>query len=252
VPGLVFGLVVTFALSLFLACTFLRRRCRRIGPPFGPRAKYWASFIVISTAFASTGLGALIITASRGPAYVGIIVPGWLWLSRLPPRRDQDMRPRTWSAVLTMPFSRLYERMGDDMEKWSETRLAAARPKPGWIADAAQYYWNQLNRITDPPVRADLDRWLESITHKITVVRLIDLDPGPGRLRAALQAHPSTQNVRKYGEDDPARLALRLETEALNELHLFLTHAYQLGYHKMLIYPFRPSAHRPQVQRAGR
>ena len=38
-----------------------------------------------------------------------------------------------------------------------------------------------------------------------------------------------------------------LETEALNELNLFLSYAYRHGYHDMLIYPFRPSAHRPET-----
>jgi hypothetical protein len=249
-PGWVLSVVVTFALSLLLASAFLRLRCRGIGPPFGRRAKYWALFIVICAAVAATGVGAAILAASRGLVYVGILVPGGLWLTRVPPQRDRDLRPATWSAVLTVPFSRLYERMGDDMENWCQTRLAAARPKPQWIADAAQYYWNQVQRVSDGRVRADLDRWLDSITHKISIVRMIDADVGPDRLRAALQMHASTQNAHKYHEDDPARLARRLETEALNELQLFLTHAYRLGYHKMLIYPFRPSAHRPQAQRA--
>ena len=249
-PGGVSGVVGTFALSLVLAYAFVRMRCRRTGPAFGPRARYWALFIVISTAVVAAGVGAAVAAASRGPAYIGLIVLGGLWLLRLPPQRDLDLRPRTWSAGLTAPFSRLYERMGDDMENWCEARLAAARPRPQYIADAAQYYWHQIRRVTDDRVRADLDRWLDSITHKISIVRMIEQDPGPDRLRTALQLHPSTQNTHKYHEDDPARLARRLETEALNELHLFLAHAYRLGYHKMLIYPFRPSAHRPQAQRA--
>jgi hypothetical protein len=242
-PGWVWGVAGTFGLSLVLACTFLRMRCRRIGAPFGPRAKYWALFIAISTAVASAGVGAAIVAASGGPAWAGIIVSGGLWLIRLPPPRDRD----TWSAV---PFGRLYDRMGDDMENWCEIRLAAAKPRPTWIADAAQYYWNHLSRVTDSRVRADLDRWRDSIEHKIGIVRLVDLDAGPDRLRAALQLHPSTRNSPKHDEDDPPRLARRLETEALNELHLFLAYAYRLGYHKMLIYPFRAGAHRPQAERA--
>lgn len=77
------------------------------------------------------------------------------------------------------------------------------------------------------------------------MVKLVDLEPGSRRLRAALDVHPATQLSRKYREDDPARTAARLETEALNELHLFLAYAYRLGYHDMLIYPYRPGAHRP-------
>jgi hypothetical protein len=152
--------------------------------------------------------------------------------------------------VLTLPFSRLYDRMGDDMQEWCDTRIEAARPRPQWIASAAQYYWNQLGRVTDQRARADLDRWLQSITHKIAMVNLIDLEPGPRRLRASLQLHPSTQLGRRYSEDDPARTARRLETEALNELNLFLAYAYRLGYHTMLVYPYRPSAHRAAARPA--
>ena len=249
-PGLVLGGVVTFAVSLLVACWFLRRRCRGIGPPFGPRARYWAWFIVAATASLSTIVGVLLLATSRVPAYIGILVPGGLWLGKLPPQRDRDVLPRTWPALLTLPFSRLYDRMGDDMQAWCDTRIAAARPRPQWIAAAAQYYWNQMGHVTDRRARADLDRWRDSITHKIAMVNLIDLDPGAGRLRVSLRLHPSTQHARKYSEDDPARTARRLETEALNELNLFLAYAYRHGYHTMLIYPFRPGAHRPQSQPA--
>jgi hypothetical protein len=141
--------------------------------------------------------------------------------------------------------------MGDDMQDWCDTRLRAASAKPQWIADAVNYYYNQVHgRVRDPRARADLERWRESITHKIGIVRLISLDTTEVRLRDALQMHPSTQNMRKYADDDLPRLARRLETEALNELHLFLAYVYRLGYHKLLIYPFRPSAHRMPVRRA--
>ncbi len=247
-PGLVLGGVGTFVVSLIVASIFLRVRCRGTGPPFGRRARYWAWFIVVSTAALAAAVGVLILAASRVPAFVGVIVPGGLWFTKLPPQRDRDMLPRTWSAVLTLPFSRLYDRMGDDMQDWCDTRIEAAKPRPQWIADAAQYYWNQMGRVTDPRARDNLDRWRESIVHKVSMVRLIDLDPGPGRLRAGLQMHSSTAHARKYRDDDQDRLARRLETEALNELHLFLAYAYRLGYHKMLIYPYRPGAHRPAPQ----
>jgi hypothetical protein len=247
-PGLVLGAVGTFALSLILARTFLRMRCRGIGPPFGPRARYWALFIVVGTAAVSTAFGLLVVAVSGGhsaAALAGIIVPPGLQLSKLPPQRDRDMLPRTMAHVLTLPFSRLYDRMGDDMQDWCDTRIAAARPNPRWISDAVQYYWNQMGRVTDQRARGNLDRWRESIVHQIDIVRLIDLDASPARLRASLQLHPSTQHIRKYRDDDLPRLARRLESDALNELNLFLAYAYRLGYHKMLIYPFRPGAHRP-------
>jgi hypothetical protein len=252
------GAVGTFALSLILAYVLLRLRCRKIGTPFGPHARYWASFVVVATAIISTGVGLLIVAASHAhpAALVGVVVPGGLWFRKFPPRRDQDMLPRSAASLLTLPFSHLYDRMGDDMEDWCDTRLRAASPKPEWISDAVIYYDNQVRSglRKNPQARADLERWRNSIEHKITIERMINLDTTEARLRAALQMHPSTQHlpdIGGYTEEDLARLGSRLETEALNELHLYLAYVYRLGYHKMLIYPFRPpAAQRPRVPRA--
>ena len=252
-PSWVVGVVGTFALSLILAYGVLRLRCRGVGPPFGRRAWPWALLIVVATAMLSTGVGLLLVAASRHmpAAYVGIVVPSGLWLSKLPPQRDRDLLHRTLSGVLTLPFSRLYDRMGDDMQGWCEERLQAVAPKPQWIAGAVTYYYDQVQGgLRDGQARADLDRWRESITHKIGIVRLISLDTTPARLQASLAMHPSTQHIRKYADDDLPRLARRLETEALNELHLFLAYVYRLGHHNLLIYPFRPSAHRAPARRA--
>jgi hypothetical protein len=153
--------------------------------------------------------------------------------------------------MLTVPFSHLYDRMGDDMQDWCDVRVRAASVKPQWIADAVVYYHNQMvGRLRDAKACADLDGWQTSIMHKIRIERLIDQDYAPNRLRAELRTHPSTQHVRAYNDDDLMRLARRLESEALNELHLFLAYAYRLGYQKMLIYPFRPSPLATRVHRA--
>jgi hypothetical protein len=251
-PSWVVGGVGTFVLSLVSASWFLRLRCRGIGPPFGPRARYWALFIVVATAILSAGIGLLIIAASHstGAAYVGIVVPGGLGLSRLPPRRDLEMLPTALSSLLTLPFSRLYDRMGDDMQDWCDTRLAAASGEPQWIAGAVTYYYNQVSGLLrDDEERACLGGWQESITHKIRIVELINRDASAARLRAALQLHTSTQ-LRKYSDNDLPRLARRLETEALNELNLFLVRVYRLGYHKLLIYPSRPTAGEIRALRA--
>jgi hypothetical protein len=253
-PSWVASVTGTFVLSFILAYGFLRLRCRGIGPPFGPRARYWAFFIVVATTVTSTGVGLLIVISSNHvPAYVAIIVPSGLWLRKLPPQRDRDMLPRSLTSLLNLPFSHLYDRMGDDMDAWCDTRLRATSPNPQWISDAAQYYYNQVaSRPREWRARANLDRWLDSIANKISIVRLINLDADPGRLRAALQVNPSTQSVSKYNDADLPRLALRLETEALNELHLFLAYVYRLGYHKMLIYPFRPPLQRVSASRFSR
>jgi hypothetical protein len=189
----------------------------------------------------------LIVAASHhvDAAYIGILVPSALWLSKLPPQGDRLSSGRTFSiGVLTVPFGRLYERMGDDMLDWCDTRIRAASAKPQWIADAVTYYYDQVRGVKDGRTRADLSRWQESITHKIGIVRLIGLDTTPARLQESLARHPSTQHTRKYADDDLPRLARRMESDALNELNLFLACVYRLGYHKLLIYPFRPSAHR--------
>jgi hypothetical protein len=252
-PDWVAGVVGTFALSLILAYGFLRLRCRGVGPPFGPHARFWAFGIVLATATASTGVGLLIVAASNHvhAAYVGILVPSGLWLSKLPPRGDRLSSGRTFSiGVLTVPFSRLYERMGDDMQDWCDTRLRAASAKPQWIADAVTYYYDQVRvGLKDGRAGADLSRWRESITHKIGIVRLISLDTTPARLRESLARHPSTQHIGRYSDDELPRLARRMESDALNELNLFLACVYRLGYHKLLIYPFRPSAYRAPARR---
>ena len=246
------GVVGTFVLSLILACGFLRRRCRGIGPPFGPRARFWASVIVVATAAVSAGFGLLIAAASHqiAAAYVGIIVPSALLLSRLPPQGDRLVTRLSsgggpvFVGVLALPFSRLYDRMGDDREP-------LARYQAHGRVGAAAVDSGRRNVLLRPgatraqgrPGPGGSGRQVKSITCSIEIVRLISLDTTPDRLRERLQMHPSIP-VRDYPDDDRPRLARRLESDALNELHQFLAVVYRLGYHKLLIYPFRPSADR--------
>jgi hypothetical protein len=253
VPNWVFSIAATFVLSMILSGWFLRLRCRGVGYPFGPHARFWAFFIMVGTAVVSAGAGLLVVAASRQvhAAYGGIIVSGGLWFTSLPPQGDKLSSGRSFPAtVWALPLSRLYDRMGDDLQDWCDTRLRAASPKPHWIADAVTYYYDQVRQgLGEGQARASLDRWHESITHKIAIVRMIDADATPARIRAALQMHPATQHARRYTEDELPWLASRLESDALNELQLFLAYVYRLGHHKLLIYPFRPSAHRIQVRR---
>jgi hypothetical protein len=250
-PTWVVDVVGTFALSVVSAYGFLRLRCRGVGPAFGPRARSWAITIVIGTAIVSTGLGLAIVAASHHirAAYVGLIVPSGLWLSKLSTQRDRQrasLIPKPLVAGLTLPLGRLYDRMGDDMQSWCDARLKAASERPQWISDAAKYYYDQVDgRLKDSQARTQLRSWRESIMHKIRIVRLIGLDTTPARLQAELQFHPSTQDMRKYADKDLPRLARRLETEAHNELHLLLMYVYRLGYHKLLVYPFRAPSRRP-------
>ncbi len=240
--GWVVGGIGTFAISLVFACVFLQMRCRGIGPPFGPHARPWAVFVVLVTALLSTGFGLLILAASHetSAALAGIVVPGGLWLTRVSPPRD-----RLQAGWLTRPLSHLYDAMGEDMQAWCDIRHRAAAEEPQWISDAATYYYDQVKaRIRDPRALEELRDWRDSIVHKISIVRLINLDTTPARLRDSLQGHPSTRDQRRYADDDLPRLARRLESDATNELDLFLASLYRLGHHKLLIYPFRPSVHR--------
>jgi hypothetical protein len=233
------GGVGTFVVSLITACLFLHVRCRKIGRPFGPRARPWAIFIVTGTALLSTALGLVILAASQQPpaAYLGILVPGGLWIA--------GVTPRDRTGWLTRPLGRLYDSMGEDMQAWCDVRRRAAAERPQWISDAVQYYAGQVEgQLKDRKARTELRRWRESIVHKISIVRLISLDTTETRLRDSLQRHASTRHIGKYSADDLPRLALRLETEALNELNLYLAYVYRLGHHRLLIYPFRPSVHR--------
>ena len=240
--GWVVGGIGTFAVSLVFACMFLQMRCRGVGPPFGRHARPWAVFIVLATALVSAGVGLLILAAShQAPAALaGVVVPGGLWLTSVSPPRD-----RLQAGWLTRPLNNLYDAMGVDMQAWCDIRHRAATEEPQWISDAAKYYYDQVKgRVKDRRALEELCDWRDSIVHKISIVRLINLDTTPARLREWLQKHPSTQNLRRFADHDLPRLARRLESDATNELDLFLASVYRLGYHKLLIYPFRPSVHR--------
>jgi hypothetical protein len=247
-PSWVVGVVVTFALSAISAYAFLELRFRRSGHVFGPRAKKWAITIIVITAIVSTGAGIAIVAVSHHmrAAYVGLVLPSGLWLGKASAqqrRRRGSRLLKPLAAGARFPLDRLYDRMGDDLAAWCDARLAAVSKMPQWVSDAAQYYYEQVaSRVKDSRAREELDQWRESIERKISVVRLISLETTSARLDSALQSHPSTRGMRKYTISDLPRLARRLEVESQNELQLFLASVYRLGYHKLLIYPYRAPA----------
>lgn len=204
------------------------------------------------TAAISTGVGLAAIAAAGDhtiAAYVGFILPSGLWLGRASRSRGHlgggawPERLAALAALVTFPLRRLDDRMGDDMQAWCDARLEAASRRPQWLADAAEYYYKQVaGRLRDRRATDQLNRWRESIGHKIRIVRLTDLGTTPERLQEALHYHSATTDGRKYAADDLPRLARRLIAEAENELHLFLAYVYRLGYHRLLIYPFRPQS----------
>jgi hypothetical protein len=243
--------VVTIVISLLSAYGFLMLRCRRTGNPFGHRARWWAITVIAITAAVSTGAGLVVLAAGDHviAAAAGLVLPSGLWLGKAA-RRYGDRVPRGLIALVTFPLRRLDDAMGEDMQQWCDTRLRAASRTPQYVSDAAEYYYNQVGgQVRDDPVHNQLVRWRDSIRHKVGVVRLIEAEEGLALVEEALRDHPATTDPRKYPVDDLARLARRLMAEAENELFLFLACVYRLGFHRLLIYPFRPEAE-PRVMRA--
>jgi hypothetical protein len=247
-PSWIAGAVGTFAISAVSAYLFLLLRCRGIGYPLGPRARWWAFAIVGITAIISTGLGAAAVAVNGHlrAVVVGLVVPSGLWLGRASGqrRRRDSLLPAALVAWLTFPLRHLDDRMGDDLQEWCDVRSAAVSENPQLIPDAAQHYCLQVtSRLKDAEARHELDLWLVSIRHKARTARMIDLETAPDRLQAELRRHPGTRDSRKYSVDDPERLVKRLASEAENELHLILARIYRLGFRKLVIYRgFKPAS----------
>jgi hypothetical protein len=247
-PGWFAGVAGTFVLSMVSAYAFLRLRCRGAGYPFSRRAKWWAVSVILLTAILATGvsLAVVAVTDQVRAAFLSLVIPSGLWIGQ-GSTQDGRRRSTAWLrplvACLTFPLAQLDDRMGGDLQDWCDARLEAASGTPQRVADAARYYHNQVaTRLRNSQGREQLHRWRESIEHKASIVRLISLDTTPARLHAALQWHPSTRDSGRHAADNLSCLADRLESEAQNELYLFLAQVYRLGFRKLLIYPLRPPA----------
>jgi hypothetical protein len=245
-PSWIAGAAGTFAISAVSAYLFLLLRCRGIGYPLGPRARWWAFAIVAITAIISTGLGAAAVAVNGHlrAAVIGLVAPSGLWLGKASGQRRhrRSFLPAWLIAAVTFPLRHLDDRMGDDLQEWCDARSAAVSENYELIPDAAQHYCLQVtNQLKYADAREELHRWRESIRHKVRTVRLIDLGTTPGRLQAELRRHPGTRDSRKYTAEDPERLAARLTSEAENELRLLLAYLYRLGFRKLVIYRgFKP------------
>jgi hypothetical protein len=261
-PSWLIGVAVTLALSLISAYGFLLLRYRGAGHPFGPHSRPWAFTVIVITAAISTVLGVAVVAASHHvrAAYIGLVVPGVLWLGKASAqrgRRPGSRLPRQLAAYVMLPLRRLDDAIGDDLQDWCDARSRAVSGRPQQMADAAQYYYRQVaGRLKDDRDREQLYCWRESIRHKSKVVQVIGRGDPAGQVLAALQYHPSTSSPGRYDTGDLPRLARRLQSDAENELHLLLAWAYRRGHHKLLIYPFRPPPaphprHRPGPPEPG-
>jgi hypothetical protein len=218
--------------------------------------------VIAVTAAISTLLGVAVVAASHHvrAAYIGLVVPSVLWLGKASAQRGGRPRrlvPGPLAAYAMLPLRRLDDGIGDDLQDWCDARSRAVSGRPQQVADAAQYYYNQLvGRPKDERAREQLYCWRESIRHKIKVVQMIGHGEPAARVHAALQSHPATSSTGKYDTVNLPRLTRRLQSEAENELYLLLAWAYRRGYHKLLIYPFRPPPaphppHRPTPSEPG-
>jgi hypothetical protein len=169
----------TVVVSVISAYFFLRLRCRRRGNPFGERARWCSLSIIAALVVLSTGIGLAYVTLSHhyGATYVGLVLPSVLWLGRASFNRDDGHQPTTLVDVLLYPLRRLDDLMGQDMQQWCDIRSLAVEGHPAWVSEAAEYYWRQVPaRVKDERGLRDLDRWRQSIEHKIKAARLADLD----------------------------------------------------------------------------
>jgi hypothetical protein len=238
------GLAATI-LSMVSAYIFLWLRCRGVGNLFGPLARWWSLAIIAVAGLVSGSLG-LALGAASGQvhaAYIGAALPIGLLLGRVP--SDAGTRSGEASSglsqLLTLPLRRLNDCMGDDMQYWCDTRHRAVADNPKWVAEAAQYYGNQVaGKIKDERSQLYLGRLRESIQHKVKVMRVIELGDSPARVHAVLRSHPATAHLHQFTVDDLPLLSRRLLTEAQHELDMMLASVYQRGFYKLLIYPFRP------------
>jgi hypothetical protein len=250
-PSWAAGAAGTFAISAVSAYVFLQLRCRGIGYPFGPSARWWAMAVIVITAVVATGLGVAVVAVSDHlrAVYVGVIVPSVLWLGRSPaPRgtRRGSVFLRGLVAWADAPLRRLNDSMGEDLHNWCEDRSAAAANSPELIDDLAEHYYLQVrNHLKN---RDELELRLDSIRRKVALARRAR----QGRLRApalqdALEDHSSTRNNRKYSAEDQDRLARRLESDAQSELMQLLAAIYRLGHRKLIKYRgYKPAPQVPQ------
>jgi len=234
-------LAVTIVISLASAFCFLMLRCRKTGNPFGRRARWWAVTIIVATAVVSTGIGLVVIAAGDHAiaAGVGLVLPSGLWLGKAVSQYGGRV-PQGLVALVLFPLRGLDDAMAEDTQEWCDTRLTAASRTPQFLSEAEDYYFNQVKgSLKDNRTRNQLAQWQGSIRRKVRIVQMIDRGMSRSKVEEALRYDPDTADPRKYNADDPRALARRLRTEAENELNLFLSSLYRLGYHRLLIYPYR-------------
>src|SRR5262245_2968021 len=93
----------TFVISAVSAYVFLQLRCRGVGYPFGPRARWWAMTVVLITAIVATsvGMAAVAVSDHLRAVYIGVLVPSGLWLGKRSAQHRSQRGIRLLRTLLT-------------------------------------------------------------------------------------------------------------------------------------------------------
>lgn len=239
-------LILTFVFSCLSALYFLGLRCQGRGQPFGPRGRWWALPLVIAIGAVSTGtaelLNLLAVHARDTLFLFGIAAPGSLCIERL-----RDDMPRKHSAAgaaatlwLGWLLTRLDDAMAGDKRQWVEERIDFE-----WASDTmllAAYYYHDFLRERLPEEereRHQVHAVLGDIEARFDIVRLIDSDLPPHKIRMEITASPLSEDPRyRRNLDDLTMLGRRLRHDSIREIDRLLSVAYGNGLYRLE--PFRP------------
>jgi hypothetical protein len=243
-PGWVTGVVLTGLLSIISAWGFLLARCRGDGRAFGPTSKWWAVAVVLTTGAAASVLGVAGAAAGHHVRafYIGLAVPSALWLDKAAKQRSSreggsnTLLPEALVVWLTFFVQRMDDRMGDDLQAWCDDRVRVASGNPLLLLEAARYYHGCIvvRFRRNDACRKDFDVAMESIRHKVEVIRLIDRGATEDRVNTELRKNPSTRPL--AGRYELGYLESRLQDSAENDLAFMLAEAYRRGCDKLVIY----------------
>lgn len=235
------GLCLTFVFSCLSALYFLGLRCQDRGQPFGSRARRWALALIIAIGAVSTGTAeALALLGEHYPQTLfvfGVAAPGSLCIERL-----RDDLPRKHSAAgaaatlwLGWLLTGLDDAMAEDKRHWVQERIDIEWPSD--ILLQAAYYYHDFLRERLPEEERGCHRIhaaLGDIETRLDIVRLIDSDLPPGKIRTEIMASPLAEDPRyRRILDDLTMLGRRLRHDSVREIDRLLSVAYGNGLYRL-------------------